>query len=119
MFVIHSSLVVFFFFSSRRRHTRFKCDWSSDVCSSDLCVRVEMRQLRDKPILGVLNLATGRSRYYQGEEVFEYLTPWIPTLASRVIEKRKPPYRLHPAAWQIRVLSQFAMDNTFPTPNTP
>src|SRR5688572_11166096 len=23
------------FFSSRRRHTRFDCDWSSDVCSSD------------------------------------------------------------------------------------
>src|SRR5256886_3339666 len=28
--------VWFFFFSSRRRHTRFDCDWSSDVCSSDL-----------------------------------------------------------------------------------
>src|SRR6476661_9028548 len=28
-----------FFLSSRRRHTRFKCDWSSDVCSSDLRVR--------------------------------------------------------------------------------
>src|SRR2546430_11555418 len=27
---------VFVFFSSRRRHTRFDCDWSSDVCSSDL-----------------------------------------------------------------------------------
>src|SRR5205085_3066818 len=27
---------IFFFFSSRRRHTRFDCDWSSDVCSSDL-----------------------------------------------------------------------------------
>src|SRR5688572_13040509 len=27
-----------FFFSSRRRHTRFDCDWSSDVCSSDLHV---------------------------------------------------------------------------------
>src|SRR6266478_8957915 len=26
----------FVFFSSRRRHTRFDCDWSSDVCSSDL-----------------------------------------------------------------------------------
>src|SRR2546430_2972738 len=25
----------YFFFSSRRRHTRFDCDWSSDVCSSD------------------------------------------------------------------------------------
>src|SRR2546430_11312451 len=28
-----------FFFSSRRRHTRFDCDWSSDVCSSDLSFR--------------------------------------------------------------------------------
>src|SRR5688572_31022523 len=28
----------FFFFSSRRRHTRFDCDWSSDVCSSDLAM---------------------------------------------------------------------------------
>src|SRR5256886_695981 len=27
-----------FFFSSRRRHTIFDCDWSSDVCSSDLTV---------------------------------------------------------------------------------
>src|SRR5205085_5915943 len=27
------------FFSSRRRHTRFDCDWSSDVCSSDLTLR--------------------------------------------------------------------------------
>src|SRR2546430_9280108 len=31
-----SVAVLFFFFSSRRRHTRFDCDWSSDVCSSDL-----------------------------------------------------------------------------------
>src|SRR5205085_4468838 len=29
-------VIFFFFFSSRRRHTRFDCDWSSDVCSSDL-----------------------------------------------------------------------------------
>src|SRR5688572_23627984 len=29
-------VLFFFFFSSRRRHTRFDCDWSSDVCSSDL-----------------------------------------------------------------------------------
>src|SRR5256886_10293703 len=31
-----SYLPLFVFFSSRRRHTRFDCDWSSDVCSSDL-----------------------------------------------------------------------------------
>src|SRR6476661_5667566 len=35
------SFIVFFFFSSRRRHTRFKCDWSSDVCSSDLPAEAE------------------------------------------------------------------------------
>src|SRR5438477_6229149 len=29
-------IVFCFFFSSRRRHTRLTCDWSSDVCSSDL-----------------------------------------------------------------------------------
>src|SRR2546427_7644157 len=36
--VSHTHLLYcfFFFFSSRRRHTRFDCDWSSDVCSSDL-----------------------------------------------------------------------------------
>src|SRR2546430_12270527 len=33
---VRCTCVVFFFFSSRRRHTRFDCDWSSDVCSSDL-----------------------------------------------------------------------------------
>src|SRR2546430_9241784 len=31
-------MFVIVFFSSRRRHTRFDCDWSSDVCSSDLPV---------------------------------------------------------------------------------
>src|SRR5256886_797071 len=30
------------FFSSRRRHTRFDCDWSSDVCSSDLTVEAQL-----------------------------------------------------------------------------
>src|SRR6266567_7743469 len=30
------SYQLFFFFSRRRRHTRFDCDWSSDVCYSDV-----------------------------------------------------------------------------------
>src|SRR5205085_8865744 len=37
----------FFFFSSRRRHTRFDCDWSSDVCSSDLLFRIQERARAD------------------------------------------------------------------------
>src|SRR3989344_7558497 len=32
--------LIAYFFSSRRRHTRLTCDWSSDVCSSDLSRRV-------------------------------------------------------------------------------
>ena len=32
------TIFTFFFFSSRRRHTRCICDWSSDVCSSDLSI---------------------------------------------------------------------------------
>src|SRR5688572_31745400 len=34
--IIRANVNFFFFFSSRRRHTRFDCDWSSDVCSSIL-----------------------------------------------------------------------------------
>src|SRR5947207_12077840 len=37
---------VFFFFSSRRRHTRSLCDWSSDVCSSDLVIITLLRPMR-------------------------------------------------------------------------
>src|SRR2546422_4991332 len=42
--------MIIFFFSSRRRHTRCSRDWSSDVCSSDLNIRV-------------LNLSLGRGIY--------------------------------------------------------
>src|SRR5436190_18360510 len=35
-FLLSFFFFFFFFFSSRRRHTRSLCDWSSDVCSSDL-----------------------------------------------------------------------------------
>src|ERR1039457_7435152 len=37
MLVLSLLCYVFFFFSSTRRHTRLQGDWSSDVCSSDLC----------------------------------------------------------------------------------
>src|SRR5690242_20890333 len=49
----------FFFFSSRRRHTRLTCDWSSDVCSSDLLLDLLdglLAEVRDR---GQLGLALG------------------------------------------------------------
>src|SRR2546430_13569381 len=45
------------FFSSRRRHTRFDCDWSSDVCSSDLLrggvqLTKQLREVQVEDVLG-------------------------------------------------------------------
>src|SRR2546427_6778945 len=48
--------MLFFFFSSRRRHTRFDCDWSSDVCSSDL-VAVGMSLIFTSPVVERLGTA--------------------------------------------------------------
>src|SRR6266480_6445866 len=44
--MVKVGVIFVFFFSSRRRHTRLTCDWSSDVCSSDLggeLVRAEVQ----------------------------------------------------------------------------
>src|SRR5699024_7002724 len=50
----------FFFFSSRRRHTRSKRDWSSDVCSSDLELLLQM----------LIQVIEG----YRNDDVADYLT---------------------------------------------
>src|SRR5207253_5859105 len=47
----------FFFFSSRRRHTRWPRDWSSDVCSSDLCVDETHNFVADNVIVHNSNVA--------------------------------------------------------------
>src|SRR6266480_5446672 len=41
-----------FFFSSRRRHTRLTCDWSSDVCSSDLAFDLAAARRRAPEAIG-------------------------------------------------------------------
>src|SRR2546430_8163051 len=48
-----------FFFSSRRRHTRFDCDWSSDVCSSDLAPGLE--ELGDALAVALMLVGCGGS----------------------------------------------------------
>src|SRR5260370_4981526 len=55
----HYRLTCFFFFSSRRRHTRFKCDWSSDVCSSDLSLLAVLSPVAAVPVF--LSHTKGRS----------------------------------------------------------
>src|SRR2546430_15523666 len=53
-----------FFFSSRRRHTRFDCDWSSDVCSSDLVVTFARTHLQEgmDSVKAAWEAGTGRLR---------------------------------------------------------
>src|SRR5256886_10539517 len=47
-------MLSFFFFSSRRRHTRFDCDWSSDVCSSDLAFEVWVADTQERAQQGLM-----------------------------------------------------------------
>src|SRR5260221_2108539 len=57
----------FFFFSSRRRHTRSLCDWSSDVCSSDLGINIFTTPSADtqliKPASIIQLMHVGKSGY--------------------------------------------------------
>src|SRR6185369_14797300 len=69
---------MFFFFSSRRRHTRFKCDWSSDVCSSDLLPRVPLPDLADscaRFLDWCAPLLTARQLAATEEAVRDFLAP--------------------------------------------
>src|SRR2546430_2320186 len=54
------------FFSSRRRHTRFDCDWSSDVCSSDLLGADVIAVEPDPAMLGELRRALPAVRALPG-----------------------------------------------------
>src|SRR5688572_24638583 len=68
--------LISFFFSSRRRHTRFDCDWSSDVCSSDLLLAAGLRhfsahaydELSIDEIANRLGIAKGLLYYYFGSK---------------------------------------------------
>src|SRR5688572_32743918 len=59
---------VWFFFASRRRHTSFDCDWSSDVCSSDLATPGKTQRNRKK------SRSNNRARR-TGVVAFEATTP--------------------------------------------
>src|SRR6266568_4275654 len=76
-------MTIFFFFSSRRRHTRWNCDWSSDVCSSDLIFRDRGATLANNTVsrkaesripteLAALERRAARRRFAADELVLDY-----------------------------------------------
>src|SRR5205085_7914391 len=64
------------FFSSRRRHTRFDCDWSSDVCSSDLTL--DHTTVSDNRVGSASGLSTLASDAQGGA-----ITSWLDVLTIR------------------------------------
>src|SRR5437588_3499420 len=75
---------IFFFFSSRRRHTRSLCDWSSDVCSSDLATHPHVKANQGEMYrlglenrakkLGVDSAIIFHNRFVSQEELTEFLS---------------------------------------------
>src|SRR5256886_3223322 len=60
------------FFSSRRRHTRFDCDWSSDVCSSDLTLFTDFKSNTTGAIGGLFEKMFHYFQFKQDEYMEHY-----------------------------------------------
>src|SRR5947207_7113772 len=99
-----------FFFLSRRRHTRSLCDWSSDVCSSDL---FETRWHFNSAIALIMELTNGiylqepleeGVRQEVRKELLELLTlmlaPMTPHLAEELWEMLGHTGGLWTAGWR-------------------
>ena len=69
----------------------------------------------DHPLLGVLDLASGETRYEQGDAVFAFLDDWLPILASQILNLRQPRYNLNNADdWMLQVAAQIGTDKQLP-----
>jgi hypothetical protein len=77
-------------------------------------VNLTIHRQVDHPVIGVLNLTDGGWRYWQGEEVYTFLAPWLSTFATKVAEKRRPLYPLDPEQWEIARCARIGMDKQLP-----
>src|SRR5690242_21248403 len=95
-------LFILFFFSSRRRHTRLTCDWSSDVCSSDLaltCLASGLVMPRSLPCFPVRGCAPSPGRpcstplHGRSEEHTSELQSHVNLVCRLLLEKKKKQIR--------------------------
>lgn len=74
----------------------------------------------DNPLLGVLDLASGETSYYQGDAVFAFLDDWLPILATQILALRQPRYDLNNADdWMLQVAAQIGTDKQLPRATHP
>src|SRR2546430_5559819 len=81
----------FFFFSSRRRHTRFDCDWSSDVCSSDLdrfAIVADGFVVEALTLLSFALLASGETQFHESFRIVGLQRNRLLRRAGRSEERR-------------------------------
>src|SRR5580693_4795665 len=93
--------MMFFFFSSRRRHTRWNCDWSSDVCSSDLEPVVGANDGLARVLdFGIAKAAdrTHSTRDGQIKGKLSYMAP--EQLASEAVDRRSDVYAASVVLWE-------------------
>src|SRR5688572_1607336 len=83
-----------FFFSSRRRHTRFDCDWSSDVCSSDLrqtCGYTLRMATKNLALAAVLIVSFAAPAAQQQQQQQQQAQPPQPPAQGRANQPPPPP----------------------------
>ena len=74
----------------------------------------------DNPLLGVLDLTTGETSYYQGDAVFAFLDDWLPILANQILTLRQPRYDLNNAEdWMLHVAARIGIDRQLPRASHP
>src|SRR2546430_11096659 len=74
-------------FPSRRLHTIFDCDWSSDVCSSDLEVASDGTYALERALAGPFDviICDLRMPHLSGREMYTKLARQDPRVAERII----------------------------------
>src|SRR6266571_2738713 len=80
-----------FFFSSRRRHTILTCDWSSDVCSSDLDGRIVpgIAVYNSPPAQAAAKIRDAVAIGYPALAIYSYDSVWARTGYWAVLRPRR------------------------------
>src|SRR5205085_2995323 len=78
------------FFSSRRRHTRFDCDWSSDVCSSDLRAIAERARIILASASGAPSLAVAEAIGVTRQTVGKWRTRFLADRLDGLLDAPRP-----------------------------